>query len=177
MSKLTVVYLKDAGHVLAALTRADPPQQAEPASALVGIGLPVRFIDNLPADVTLPAQDLATVTVDDQPEVVVGPQGFQVVQDSQGQPQVTNVGAASHVTLAIDTSAGATVTLSNATLPAMVVLQKVASPSLPPTIVSPVTVGPGGTVVLGKAGFTTGQKWNMYLFVQGLQPVAQQITI
>ena len=35
MSKLTVVFLKDTGHVLAALTRADPPTAAEQVSALV----------------------------------------------------------------------------------------------------------------------------------------------
>ena len=97
MSKLTVVYLKDTGHVLAALTRADPPQGTEPVSALVGTGLPVRFVGRPPADVTVPAEDLAAVTVDDQPEVVISPQSFQVIfRIRKGQAlQVKNAGAAS----------------------------------------------------------------------------------
>ena len=157
MSKLTVVYLKDTGHVLAALTRADPPAGDEPVSALVGTGLPVSAIAAAAADITVPAQNLATVTVaDDQPEVLINPQNFQVVQDPQGQvaPQISNVGVpGSTVTLTLDTAAGATVTVTNVpsatSLPAVVVLQKVTSPSLAPTILSPVTVtvGSSGTVV------------------------------
>jgi hypothetical protein len=63
MSKLTVVFLKDTGHVLAALTRADPPASAEAVSALVNKGLPVSAVDGTPADVILPAASLAAVTV------------------------------------------------------------------------------------------------------------------
>ena len=57
MSKLTVVYLKDTGHVLAALTRADPPAAGEPVGALVDKGLPVSAIDGTPADVIVPVPD------------------------------------------------------------------------------------------------------------------------
>ncbi len=182
MSKLTVVYLKDTGHVLAALTRADPPQGDEPVTALVGTGLPVSSIGGLATDVILPVANLAAVTVDDnQPEVLINPQNFQVVQDPQGQApaQVKNVGVSgSQVLLAIDVTSGATVTVKNVpsatSLPAVVVLQKVTSPSLAPTILSPVTVtvGSTGTVVSGPTGFVKNDKWNMYAFVQGLQPAA-----
>lgn len=177
MSKLTVVYLTDTWHVLAALARTEPPQIAEPASALVGSGLPVRFIGTLPADATVSAQDLAVATVDDQPEVVVSPQSFKVVFDSQGKPQVQNAGAAGQVKLTITATAGATVSGVNVSLPARVGLQKVTSSSLAPAVLSPVTVGLGGTVVAGPAGFAANDTWNMYVLVQGLQPVAQLITV
>ena len=83
MSKLTVVFLKDTGHVLAALTRADPPAAGEQVSALVGTGLPMGAIDGTSADVIVPVANLDAVTVDDQPEVLLDPQGFQVVEDPQ----------------------------------------------------------------------------------------------
>jgi hypothetical protein len=189
MSKLTVVYLKDTGHVLAALTRADPPAGDEPVSALIGADLPLSAIDGTPAPVTLPAHPLAAVTVDDdQPDVLINPQNFQVVLDPQGQrpPQVKDVGHTGQVDLNI-TPSGATVTVTNVTsatsLPAVVVLQKVPSspPSGPPNLLSPVTnvlspvtvtVGPGGTVVSGSTGFAHGDTWNMFAFVQGLPPTA-----
>jgi len=181
MSKLTVVNLKDTGHVLAALTRADLPAGDEPVTALVGASLPVRAVDTTAAGISVPAASLAAATVDyDQPELVlINPQNFQVVQDPQTQaPSLQNIGAPGHVGVTIDAINGATVTVtgvpSAASLPAVVVLQKVTSPSLPPTILSPVTitVGPGGTVVLDKTGFVTGDKWNVYAFVQGLPPEA-----
>jgi hypothetical protein len=179
VTKLTVVYLNDTGHVLAALSRVDPPQGTEQVSALVGAGLPVRFIGNLPADATLSAQDLDLTTVDNQPAVVISPQAFMVTFDTKGQAQVQNAGAASQITLAITTSSGATVTGANAQVPARIGLQKVTSPSLAPTTLNSVSVGPGagGTVVAGPTGFTSGDVWNMYALVQGLQPAVKQITI
>ena len=57
------------------------------------------------------------------------------------------------------------------------VLQKVTSPTLAPTILAPVTVtvGSGGTVVSDQTGFATNDKWNMLAFVQGLRPVASGV--
>ena len=182
MSKLTVVYLQDTGHVLAALTRANPPAGAEPVSALVGTGLPVSFVGGLALGVSFPAQDLAAVTVDDRPDVVVTPQNYQVVQDPQSQapPQVNDLGSPQKVTLAITAAAGATVTLTNAKQAARVVLQKVTSATSAtsaPTIVTQVDVGPGSTVVAGPSGFAAGDIWNMYVLVQGLPPTAERITV
>lgn len=183
MSKLTAVYLNDTGHVLAALTRADPPQGTEQVSALVGTGLPVSSVGALPVDFTVPARDLAPVTVDDQPEVLLNPQGFQVAQDPQSQaPQVTNVSTSGQVAFAISASSGASVTVSNVTsatkLPVVVVLQNVTRPNLAATVLPTVTVTVGtATPVSGKTGFVTGDKWNMYAFVQGLSPTAAEVTV
>ncbi|HJY95653.1 MAG TPA: hypothetical protein VJ371_11910 [Streptosporangiaceae bacterium] len=180
MTKVTVVYLKDTGHVLAALTRANPPQGTEQVSALVGTGLPVRFIGGHQADATVAAQDLDLATVDDQPGVVTNPQSFRVTFDAKGQAQVTSAGAASQITLDITTSSGATVTGATTQVPARVGLQKVVtSSSLAPAKLNPVTVGPGasGTVVAGPAGFALHDIWNMYVLVQGLQPNVQQLTV
>lgn len=177
MSKLTVVFLKDTKHVLAALTRADPPAAGEQVSALVGAGLPVGAIDGASADVVVPVANLDAVTVDDQPEVLLNPQGFQVVEDPQKltPSTVTSVGVSgSTVGLAISHALGASVTVTNVpsaiSLRAVVILQKVASPSLAPLIlVSTVTVG-SNTVVAAPNGFVTGDTWNMSAFVQTLRP-------
>jgi hypothetical protein len=185
MSKLTVVYLNDTGHVLAALTRVDPPQGTEQVGALVGTGLPVSSVGGLAADFTVPVQDLAPATVDDQLEVLLNPQGFQVVQDPQGQapPKVKNVGVpGSSVDLTIAASSGAAVKVtgvsSPTTLQAVVVLQNVTTPNLAATILPTVTVTVGtATPVSGNTGFVTGEKWNMYAFVQGLSPTAKEVPV
>ena len=65
MSKLTVVYLKTTGHVLAALTRAAPPEGDEPVTALVGTSLTVRASDRRWPMLPFPLELLAAVTVDD----------------------------------------------------------------------------------------------------------------
>jgi hypothetical protein len=181
MSKLTVVYLIDTGHVLAALTRADPPTAAEPVGALVNKGLPMSAVYVTAADITVPVANLASVTVDDTlPEVLTSPQNFQVVRDQQTQAvQVKNFGVGGGVVaMALDHASGATVTVTNVpsatSLPAVMVFQKVTSPSLPPTILAPVTitVGSSGTLVSDQTGFVAGDKWNVYAFVQGLLPKA-----
>lgn len=179
MTKLTAVYLNRTSHVLAALTRTDPPQTAEPVSALIGTGLLVRFIGQLLLDVTFYARDLSVVTVDDQPDVVVNPQGYQVVQDPVTRAlQVTGVGASGQVTLTIDTTSGAAVTVNMAgSLPAIVVLQKVKPTSSPPVIVPLLTVPLGSAIAMPASAFASGDNWNMYALVQTLPPVSQAIPV
>ena len=119
------------------------------------------------------------------PTVVIDPQNFQVVEDPQDQapPKVKNFGAPGNVILTLDTASGAKVTVTNVptatSLPAVVVLQKVTSPSLALTILSPVTVsgGPSGTVVADKTGFAHSDTWNMYAFVQGQPPASASQTL
>ena len=65
MSKLTVVYLKDTGHVLAALTRADPPQPANRSARSWTRACRWPSVDGAPADFTVPVTNLDAVTVDD----------------------------------------------------------------------------------------------------------------
>jgi hypothetical protein len=176
MSKLTVVFLKDTKHVLAALTRADPPAATEPVGVLVGTGLPIGPIDVTSAEVIVPVAKLDAVTVDDQPEVLLDPWGFQVVDDPQQlkPPTVASVGVpGSTVSPAISASLGAAVTVTNVpaqSLPVVVVLQKVASPGTAPLIVASSVLVGIQRVVAGPAGFTAGDKWNMVAFVQTLQP-------
>lgn len=180
MSKLTVVFLKDTEHVLAALTRADPPAAGEQVSALVGTGLPIGAIDGTSADVIVPVAMLDAVTVDDQPEVLLDPQGFQVVEDPQQlkPPTVTSVGVVgSSVELKISATLGASVRVKNvpsaSSLTAVVVFQKVASPGTAPHIlVRAVTVG-SWTVVDNQTTFVAGDTWNMSAFVQTLRPAAK----
>jgi hypothetical protein len=174
MSRLTAVFLKDTRHVLAALTRADPPTASEQVNALVGAGLPI----GPPVDgTTVPVAKLDAVTVDDQLEVLLDPWGFQVVEDPQKlqPPTVTTVGVmGSTVDLAISQVQGASVKVTNVpsapSLTAVVVLQKVASSSPAPLIV--VTTVPVGSqkVVVAPGEFLTNDTWNMYAFVQTLRP-------
>ena len=174
MSKLTVVFLKDTGHVLAGLTRADPPAATEPASALIGAGFTLGPVDGASTAITIPAAMLAAVTVDDQPGVVLDPLGFQVIEDPQQlkPPTVTAAGVAGSTvdtTISHLAAAGATVTVSNmplAALTAVLVLQQVTVPSPPPRIV--VTTLTVGTAQMVSGGFTAGDTWDVYAFVQTL---------
>jgi hypothetical protein len=184
MTKLTVVFLKDSGHVLAALTRADPPAANEPVSALVETGLPLAVIDGAPADVTFPVANLDAVTVDDQPEVLLDPQGFQVIQDPQNllPPKVTSVGVVgSVVTPSISATTGAAVQVTGPpplTLMAVVVLQNVTAPAQTRIRVGKVTPGSPPAVVDSKGVYTVGDKWTVYTFVQTLQPtVSAAVTV
>ncbi len=183
MSALTVVFLKDSGHVLAALTRADPPAPGEPVGALVDTGLPLAAIDGTTADVIIPVGNLDAVTVDDQPEVLLNPQGFQVIQDPQKvlPPTVTSVGVGgSTVTPSISASNGAEVQVtgvSATSLSAVVVLQQ-KTPAPGPTliVVHSVTVG-SPTVVDPPGAYVHPDTWNMYAFVQGLAPTAKVVSV
>jgi hypothetical protein len=184
MTKLTVVYLQSTMHVLAALTRTDPPQADEPVSALIGTGLPVRFIGQLPVDLILHAQDLSAVTVDNQPDVLINPQNFQVAQDQQSQAlQVIAAGVpGSTVNCTIDHTSGAAITvtgvLSAPSLQAVVVLQKLTPPRPAPTILPPVTLTMGvSTPVHDKSGFLAGDTWNVYALVKTLLPTAQSVHV
>lgn len=179
MTKLTAVYLTKTLHVLAALTRTDPPQGDEPVSALIGTGLPVRFIGQLPVNVTFHATDLSAVTVDDQPDVLVNRQNYQVAPDPKTQAlQVTAVGPANLVTPAIVSTSGATIQVALPTpVPAIVVLQKVMVPS-PPPFITPLFTNPfNPAIALGTSAFAVGDVWNMYALVQGLPPISSQIKV
>jgi hypothetical protein len=189
MSALTVVYLKATGHVLAALTRAAPPEGAEQVNAFVDANLPMRGIGTTPADFAFPANLLAAVTLDDSlPQVVIDPQAFQVVEDPQDKthPKVTQfLGTASApaTSLSLEAGSGATVKLTNVpattSMQAVVILQKVTTPAQAVTIPPPVTVtgDPNGTVVADKAGFAVGEKWNFYALVQGTPPSSLSKTL
>ena len=83
MSRLTVVFLKDTRHVLAALTRADPPASRRAGQRARRHGPPDRCHRRDVGHVIVPVANLDAVTVDDQPEVLLDPQGFQVVEDPQ----------------------------------------------------------------------------------------------
>jgi len=179
MTKLTAVYLTKTLHVLAALTRTDPPQGDEPVSALIGTGLPVRFIGQLPVNVTFHATDLSAVTVDDQPDVLVNRQNYQVAPDPKTQAlQVTAVGPTNLVTPAIVSASSATIQVALPTpVPAIVVLQQLTPVSPPPFIKSLLTIPFVPTPVLGASAFAPGDVWNMYVLVLGLPPVSQKFTV
>lgn len=173
MSKLTVVFLKDTGHVLAALTRADPPAIADSVSALVGAGLSIGPVGEATSVVTILEAMLDAVTVDDQPGVTLDPLGFAVVKDPQGlkPPTVTaaTVSSGTPVVTKISQAAGALTTLQTsptASATAVLVLRKVASPSPAPIIV--VTTLIVGTPQVIASGFTQHDTWDVYAFVQNL---------
>lgn len=93
--KMTVLYVKDTGHVMAAVTRNAPIESvpADPAasgatpdvSALVGDSLPVRgFIDSstgqfVPAEFAVPADRLVALEVDRDEDQLLAPHGYTVL--------------------------------------------------------------------------------------------------
>lgn len=196
MTALTVVYLKSTGHVLAAVTRAVPPEAGEPLKALVGAHLLWRGIGLISADVAFPAHLLAAATVDDKwPDVarsgsplatpLIDPQLFQVVEDPQNKtpPKVTKFPTAigdPAATLAFNATPDLTVTLTNvpsaASLPAVVVLQQIMTSAQPGHILTKIV--PGGTsATVVATGFHTSEKWSAFAFIKGVpqpSPIDQQ---
>jgi hypothetical protein len=98
--KMTVLYLKGCGHAMAALTRAalseeeapepDDPDQASPeVVALVGEALPVRGFTNLTTNgrnatqFAIPANMLATLTLERNDDQLLAPRGYAVVEDER----------------------------------------------------------------------------------------------
>ena len=93
--KMTVLYVKDTGHVMAALTRVAPSQWApvDPAApdpspevlALVGDTLPLRSFDDMtslalmPVAFAVPAERLAALTVDFDEAQFATPRLCQVI--------------------------------------------------------------------------------------------------
>jgi hypothetical protein len=193
MTALTVVYLKSTGHILAALTRAEPPAAGEPLITLLGSHLSWHGTGQATVDVAFHAPLLDAATVDDKwPDVsrsgtplatpLIDPQAFQVVQDPQNKtpPKVTKFATAfgapaAHLNLVATPAPRLTVTLANvsssASLPAIVVLQKVTIPSQAGTVLPPTTVTGAvyGTVV-ANSGFNAGDTWSVFVFVQGMPP-------
>jgi hypothetical protein len=177
MSKLTVIYLQATGHVLAAVTRAVPAETTEPITALIGPYLPVRSIgsDSQPVTLTFSADLLRAVTVNDQPNVVVNPQGFQVIQQDSAV-QVTPVVAAGGLNTVLSpegVTVGPVKPTPNNSLPVMVVLRKVATtPSVPtPTVLSSFIPALNDTVVLPIA-LAEKDTWVTLTLVSGYAPVA-----
>jgi hypothetical protein len=112
--KMTVLYIKDTGHVMAAVTRvastqwppvdpADPGPSPE-VRALVGDTLPVRSFDDLgsqelkPVALFVPADRLAALTVDLDEAQFASPRLCQVVDGTKVQGPPVRPVAADHTT-------------------------------------------------------------------------------
>jgi hypothetical protein len=177
--------------VLAAVTRAAPPEAGEPVKALVGAHLPWRGTGQAAVDVAVPVDLLAAVTVDDiwhdvsrsgapLATPLIDPQAFQVVVDPQNKtpPEVTKFPTAPGApvaALAFDhTSHDLTVTLtyvpSTASLQTVVVLQKITTPAQPGTIEQPQIIPGGTSPTVVSAGFQAGDIWSAFAFIQGVAP-------
>lgn len=191
MTMLTVVYLQSTGNVLAALTRAAPPGPGEPVTALVGTSLPVRAVGSTSTQMTIPASALAAVTVNDtQPDAVLDPQGFQVVDDPQDKtvhlvtpiPQPT-ASPPPTITPALDVTHGAVISaahVTTATLTVVAVLQKVTMPPQAATVIGPVTL----VISSGSASFTAAPgtelasaTWDFAAFTAGMLPQATSASL
>jgi hypothetical protein len=183
MTQLTVLYLGDTGHVVAAVTRADPSGKAPTVAELVGSGLPVRFINGgAPIALSLPAARLAAAAVDDDPTVPQGPTDYGVVetqQDGQTRHELTSQADGSGITVVLNES-DVTVTIPAAAasaLPVLVTLDKVVSaPPRPDTVVVSGSIPVGGKTVTMRAPLETGD-WDTAVFVAGMTPYTEQATV
>lgn len=186
MSMLTVVYMQSTKNVLAAVTRAAPPGPGEPVKALVGTSLPVRAVGTSSTQLAIPASELAVVTVNDtQPNAVLDPHGFQVVDDPQDKtvhhvnPVHRSSPTTPKITLTLNSSAGAVIHVANVAHTMVTfdgVLQNVLPTPQAATFTGRVTIGPSnGTVdyqVAPASQFRSGETWDLAVFIQGMRPHA-----
>jgi hypothetical protein len=184
MTELTVLYLRDTGNVLAAITRADPSGRAQTVAELVGASLPLRFIDGgTPMALSLPAARLAAATVDDDPTVVQGPTDYGVVEkkeDGETKYQLTSQADSTGVVVVLRGSE-VDITIPTAPItaarPVLVVLEKVvASPPRPATVIVSGSIPVGSQAVTLNAQLETGD-WDTAAFVQGMTPYTTQETV
>jgi hypothetical protein len=188
MSMLTVVYLQSTKNVLAALTRAAPPGPGEQVTALVGTSLPVRAVGKSSTQIAIPISELAVVTVNDiQPNAVLDPHGFQVVDDPQDKtvhhvtPILTSAPSPTtpKITITLTKTTGAVIRavhVHTTKLTVAAVLQKVTQPPQAATVISPITLGPSSSPVVYPVApaseFTAGGPWDFAVFIQGMLPQA-----
>lgn len=79
--KITLLYLKHTGHVLAALTRNAAPGQPLPARELAAEGALVRRLKTAPADVSflVPASELDSLVVNGDDAILTAPREYRAV--------------------------------------------------------------------------------------------------
>jgi hypothetical protein len=188
MSMLTVVYMQSTNSVLAAVTRAAPPEPGEPVTALVGTSLPVSAIGQTSIQMAIPASALAAVTVNDtQPDALLHPHSFQVVDDPQDKTihhvipltRPPAIPPPPKITLTLSKAAGAVIHVAHVaqtTLTIDGVLQNVLPKLQAATLTGPVKIGPSNTAVKYPVApgsqFQAGETWSLAVFIQGMPPHA-----
>lgn len=90
--KITVLYVKQTGHVLAVLTRAADAEAEPTVEQLTGEALPVRRLGLHSAgwfpsvEFLVPASELKAKNVDIKPGVIENPRGFYLDENDELQP-------------------------------------------------------------------------------------------
>jgi hypothetical protein len=167
---MTVLYLKDTQHVLAAVSRTTDPARPPTVADLAPAGLRARAVGTVfRTDVTVEAARLAAATVPADPAVLTDPRAFSVTPG--GKPSVERL---TTVTPTIAITAGQVdVTVINAVagLKVLLVLGKAGGPA-PEVLTGALTAGPATFAVnLGKG------VWRAVAFVAGRPPAAKEVTI
>jgi hypothetical protein len=179
MTTFTVIHVQDTGNVLAAVSLAAPPEPAPPVGDLVGAGLPLRLL-GLPAPdaITVPADRLATVTVDND-AAAENPRASGVVELVQNGEKRHKLELLKDSTTSVDTdldSTGAKVrytgTAAGAELAVLVVMEQ----SGPQKLLSGVIPATAQQVTL-PGTFTSGEQWRTLTFVHGFTPSAEVVTV
>lgn len=96
--KMTLLFVKETGHIVAALTRAADPEAELTTDLLAGEALLVRYFGNVQAigygntEFLIPPEELDVAITDLDDGVISNPRGFFV--DDEKQPQPLNLVAA-----------------------------------------------------------------------------------
>jgi hypothetical protein len=181
MTTLTLIYLRDTGSGLAAVSRATRPATTEPVAALVGPRLPwQRAGDPQHAMAfTVAADRLAAATFDDEP-FPDDPSSRGVLerkQNNQVTHELVTLQAGSKVSF---TGSSLTVTVpatATEALPVVVVVQKeLATPPVPSPLFLSGSIPAFSSQVTLTPSLDTGT-WNAVAFVKGFTPTDKQGTV
>lgn len=177
MTTLTVIYARSTGHVLAAVTRREPPAGDEDPAGLVGSGLPLRSVGlpTPPDMITVPADRLASAVVESD-TVLEDPRQYQVVEvkqnDKKHELQQVKPGTVK-ITL---TATGAKLSypggVDTVPHPVLVVLEQAG----PPKILSGSIPALSSTVTL-LATLPAGSTWRTLTLVSGFALHAEEQTV
>jgi hypothetical protein len=178
---ITVLYVRDTANVLAAVTRTAPATTVPAVAELVGTGLRTRALGTETLDVTVPADDLATATVDADGRVFDDLRGYVVVESPQPdgtlKTELSQLPPASgqSVTFTANVVSVDIAGSGGTGVKVLVVLEKASSPAPAPVILTG-TVPNLDTQVALPASLDTGT-WRAAVFATGRRPFAHQGTV
>lgn len=178
MTTLTVIYGRSTGHVLAAVTRREPPAADEDPAGLVGSGLPLRSVGLLtpPDMITVPADRLATAVVESD-TVLEAPRQYQVVEVKQNDQKKHELRQFKTGTVSITlTATGAKLSyptpVDTVPHPVLVILEQAG----PPKILSGSIPANTREVTL-LATLPAGSTWRTLTLVSGFELHAEEKTV
>jgi hypothetical protein len=182
--KMTLLFVKETGHVLAAITRAADAEAKITAGALAGTALPVRFVGNPGGSgyddtvLSVPADQLDVFTADYEARALVQPNDY-FVSGTDDQKKAELVNRALGIT-AISISAGNSQVVFEAPVPdktkVMIVLTGPTASDQQLATGEMVSVGSTVSATINVAELKPSTPYTLLILIAGVWPRTEDIS-